>query len=303
MPGRPSVTCIRQLVSATAVWCIPYERAGHAPLLPPRRPPDVFNGAVTRTVDLNADLGERDTVTAVDRGVIDAVTSVSIACGFHAGSLSVMRATARICRDQGVAVGAHVSYRDRAGFGRRPLAVDPDQLVADIVEQCDALAGAADAVGARVVYVKPHGALYNAMATDHDVARAVVEAVAATSHRTLVAQGHTLADPFARAAGIRTVHEGFPDRGYLPDGRLAPRDSSGGLIEEPQDAGARARVLVLDGGITAIDGTWTPVVVDTLCVHGDTPDADRRARAVRAALESAGVTVHAFSVDAPPRAT
>jgi UPF0271 protein len=257
----------------------------------------VFNGGVTRTVDLNADLGERESVTDVDRGVIDAVTSVSIACGFHAGSPSVMSGVARICGDQGVTIGAHVSYRDRAGFGRRVVHVEPEQLVADIVEQCDALAAAARGVGPGVAYVKPHGALYNAMATDDEVAAAVVEAVARQSHRTLVAQAHTTVVRLAAAAGIRTVYEGFPDRGYLSDGRLAPRDAAKAIVDDPEEAGARACSLVLDGGIAAGDGGWTPVTVDTLCVHGDTPDADRRARSVRAALESAGVVLRTFAPD------
>ncbi len=259
----------------------------------------MFNGRVTRTVDLNADLGERESVTGTDRGVIDAVTSVSIACGFHAGSPSVMSDVARICGEQGVTIGAHVSYRDRAGFGRRVVNVEPEQLVADIVEQCDALAAAAGGVGVGVAYVKPHGALYNAMATDDDVAAAVVEAVAGQSHRTLVAQAHTTVVRLASAAGIRTVYEGFPDRGYLSDGRLAPRDVAKAIVDDPEEAGARACSLVLDGGIVAVDGSWTPVTVDTLCVHGDTPDADRRARSVRAALESAGVVLQAFIAPIP----
>jgi UPF0271 protein len=254
---------------------------------------------VTRTVDLNADLGERESVTDVDRGVIDAVTSVSIACGFHAGSPSVMSDVALICGNQGVTIGAHVSYRDRAGFGRRAVSVEPEQLVADIVEQCAVLAAAAGEVGAGVAYVKPHGALYNAMATDDDVAAAVVKAVACQWHRTLVAQAHTRVVRLAAAAGIRTVYEGFPDRGYLSDGRLAPRDVAMAIVDDPEEAGARACSLVLDGGIVAVDGGWTPVTVDTLCVHGDSPDADRRARSVRAALESAGVVIRAFTTGTP----
>jgi UPF0271 protein len=254
---------------------------------------------VARTVDLNADLGERDTVTDVDRGVISAVTSVSIACGFHAGSPSVMRDTAQACREAGVVVGAHVSYRDRAGFGRRSVDVEPTRLVADIAEQCAALSQAAHCVGAEVTYVKPHGALYLAMGTDQKVAAAVVEAVAALPHRTLVVQGHTAVVPLADAAGVRAVFEGFPDRGYRPDGRLVERDGPGALVDDHDDAARRACSLALDGGVPATDGRWTHVEVDTLCIHGDTPDADRRARAVRAALESAGVHVRPFAADAP----
>jgi UPF0271 protein len=214
-----------------------------------------------------------------------------------------MRDTARACREAGVAVGAHVSYRDRAGFGRRPVDVEAARLVADIAEQCAALSEAVRTVGATVAYVKPHGALYHAMGADHEVAAAVVEAVAAQPHRTLIAQSHTAVVPLADAAGVRTVFEGFPDRGYRPDGRLAPRDQTGALVEDPDDAARRACSLALDGGVPATDGSWTHVDVDTLCVHGDTPDADRRARAVRGALESAGVVVRAFAADAPRAAS
>ena len=217
-------------IGAVAVSHCPLCHRWRCPIDPAGRPFDVFNGEVARTVDLNADLGERESVTEVDRGVIDAVTSVSIACGFHAGSPTVIRDVARICRDHGVAIGAHMSYRDRAGFGRRAMHVEADQLLADILEQCDALAMAASGVGADVAYVKPHGALYNAMATDDEAAAAVVEAVAAQSHTVLVAQAHTTVVRLADAAGVRTIYEGFPDRGYLSDGRLAlgtlPRRSS-----------------------------------------------------------------------------
>jgi 5-oxoprolinase (ATP-hydrolysing) subunit A len=254
---------------------------------------------VVPTVDLNADLGERDAMSDVDRGVIDAVTSVSIACGFHAGSPTVMRDVARACLSRGVVIGAHVSYRDRAGFGRRAVAVEPGQLVADIEEQCETLSAAAAAVGGRVSYVKPHGALYNAMAIEVEVAAAVVEATSAQPYRILVAQADTVVTRLAATAGVRTVHEGFPDRGYLPDGRLAPRDAAGAFVHDPEEAGVRARSLLLDGGIVAVDGTWTAVDVDTLCVHGDTLHADRRARAMRDALESAGVVVRNFIDDAP----
>ena len=265
-----------------------------------RGAPDVFNGAVVRTVDLNADLGERDVFTDIDRAVTEVVTSVSIACGFHAGSPQVMHDVAEACLARGVTIGAHVSYRDRAHFGRRAVAVEPERLVADVEEQCATLADAVGPVGATVGYVKPHGALYNAMATDREVAAALARAVAGQPHRTLVAQAHTPVVAMATSVGVRVVREGFPDRGYLPDGRLAPRDVPGAVVADPDEAARRARALALDGGLLSVDGQWTAVDLDTLCVHGDTPDADRRARAVRAALEAAGVEVRAFVSD-PPR--
>ena len=252
-----------------------------------------------RTVDLNADLGEREPFTSLDREVVAAVTSVSIACGFHAGSPRVMRDTAEACRDHLVAVGAHVSYRDREGFGRRALRVDPDVLAADLAEQCQALDQAAGEVGVEVGYVKPHGALYHAMSEDRDVAAVVIAVVAARAHHTLVAPARAIAATLAADAGVRVVREGFPDRGYLSDGRLAPRDTEGALVDEPLDAARRARALVLDGWLTAVDGSRVAVDVDTLCIHGDTPDAPERARAVRAELEDAGVRLRAF-VARPP---
>lgn len=253
-------------------------------------------------VDLNADLGEREAFGDVDRGVIAVVTSVSIACGFHAGSRRVMRETASACAARGVAVGAHVAYRDRAGFGRRPVAVEPDRLAADVEEQCEALVAAADEVGAAVAYVKPHGALYHAMGADEEVAAAVVSAVAAQPHRTLVAQPGTRVVALAEAAGVRVVVEAFPDRGYLADGRLAPRHRPGALVADPDEAARRALTLVRDGGVPAVDGTWVAVAAETLCVHGDHPDADRRARAVRDALDGAGIPVRAFAASRSGRA-
>ncbi len=257
---------------------------------------------VGSVVDLNADLGERDHFTDLDRSVVAAVTSVSIACGFHAGSPTVMRDTADACRAGDVAIGAHVSYRDRKGFGRRPLAVDPATLAADVEEQCAALDLAAGLVGAAVSFLKPHGALYHAMSHDPEVAAVIVAAVAARPHRTLVATPTEQLLEAAATAGVRVVREGFPDRGYLADGRLAARHQPGAVVVDPDDAARRARSLVLRGGVTSVDGHWVPVPVDTLCIHGDAPEAGRRARAVRAALDDAGVAVRTFVTEHPTAA-
>ena len=246
-------------------------------------------------VDLNADLGEGDAVTPGDLAVMDTVTSVSLACGFHAGSREVMGEAAAACVIRGIAIGAHVSYRDRAGFGRRPVAVATDRLVADITEQCCTLEEETARVDGTVAYVKPHGALYHRMGVDAEVAAAVVDAVLACSIGVLVAQSGTAVVDRARRAGLRVVFEGFPDRGYQADGRLSPRESPGGLVSDPEEVGRRAVSLVNRSGITAVDGSWTPVEVGTVCIHGDSPDAAQNARAVRSALERAGVTVVSFS--------
>jgi len=244
-------------------------------------------------IDLNADLAEGDILGAVDLALLELVTSASLACGFHAGNRTVMREAAAACVRHGVVIGAHVSYRDREGFGRRSLGVAPDRLAGDLVAQWEALAEEAAAVGATVAYVKAHGALYNTMAVDDDVAGVIVAALA--PHCTvLVAPPGSAVETPARAAGMRVVTEGFVDRHYGTDGRLVPRDRPDALVDDDGTAGARARSLTVSGGVTAVDGTWLPLEVETLCLHGDHPGALRRARAVRHALGSAGVTVGPF---------
>jgi UPF0271 protein len=246
------------------------------------------------TIDINADLGEGDTVTPSDLAVLDAVSSASLACGFHAGSPTVMRASASACVARGVVIGAHVSFRDREGFGRRAVVFQPAQLVADIAEQLLTLRDALAAIGATVEFVKPHGSLYNQMGTDAEVAACVVEAMVDRGPGVLVAQSGTVVVELARRAGLRVVSEAFPDRGYRADGRLASRDEAGALVEDEALVAERALTLVRRGGITALDGAWTPVEVDTLCIHGDAPGAARAARAVRDGLEGDGVAVASF---------
>jgi 5-oxoprolinase (ATP-hydrolysing) subunit A len=246
------------------------------------------------TVDLNADLAEGEHLTPRDLTILDVVTSASLACGFHAGNRTVMRAAAAACLSRGVAIGAHVSYRDRTGFGRRSVHPPAGVLVADIIEQCEVLSGQVDAAGGEVAYVKPHGALYNQMGVDAAVAAAVVEAIALQGIGVLVAQAGTVVADRAREAGLRVVAEGFPDRGYGSDGRLKDRAEPGALIADPAVVARRAVSLVSRGGVDAVDGVWTPIEAETLCIHGDTPDAGDMARGVRAALTAEGITVRPF---------
>ena len=201
-------------------------------------------------------------------------------------------------RRRGVALGAHVSYRDREGFGRRAVTVDPEQLVEDILEQWSVLHHEVAAVGGTVTYVKPHGALYNRMATDPAVAQSVVDAVSRLGSPALVAQAGTAIVPLASRAGIRVVVEGFPDRGYLADGSLAARDRPGALVEDPASAAQRAVSLVKQGGIVAVDGTWVRIEVETLCVHGDAPGAGDTARRIRSALEEEAIELRPFAPEA-----
>jgi UPF0271 protein len=255
-------------------------------------------GTVT-VVDLNADIAEGAELTDDDLGILDSVTSASLACGFHAGSRTVMRAAAAACMDRGIVIGAHVSFRDRDGFGRRPLRVGRRQLIDDIIEQCAVLIDEVTAAGGAVDFVKPHGALYNMMGSEPGVAAAVVAALVRHGAGVLIAQsGSAVVEP-ARASGLRVVFEGFPDRGYLADGRLSGRGEPGALIEDPAAAGRRAVSLVRRHGVEAVDGTWASVEVETLCIHGDSPGAVAMARTVRSSLEAEGITVDPF-IDAAP---
>ncbi len=270
------------------------------------RPGRVFNTGSMLTVDLNADLAEGETLTDSDRAVLDVVTSASLACGFHAGNRSVMRAVAALCVDRGVTIGAHVSFRDREGFGRRPVRVDPSVVVADIAEQVAILAEVVDSQRGTLSYVKPHGALYHQMGSDPATAAAVVEGTMRSGIGALVAQAVSAVAGPAADGRLPLVAEGFPDRGYLPDGRLVPRHRRGALVDDPGRVGRRAVSLVTRGGVESVDGSWTRVEVQTVCVHGDAPDAAGTARAVRAALEAGGVVVRPFIADPsslPPAGT
>jgi 5-oxoprolinase (ATP-hydrolysing) subunit A len=246
------------------------------------------------TVDLNADLGERATLTDEDLAIISQVSSVSIACGFHAGSPRVMRDTAAACAERGVVVGAHVSYRDREGFGRRRVDVHPDVLMAEVVEQYRALSEAVAPIGVAIEYVKPHGALYNEITVDAGHAEAVVRALIELGARVLVAQELGDLVDLAAKAGIRLAAEGFPDRGYTADGRLAPRSHPAGIVADPDAAARRAVSMATEGRIEAVDGTTVELTVETLCVHGDAERAALRAAGVHRALLAAGVTVAPF---------
>ena len=250
------------------------------------------------TIDLNADLGEGFGIWRLgdDDALLDVVTSANVACGFHAGDPSTMR---RVCAGAvagGVAIGAQVSYRDLAGFGRRFIDVAPGELADDVLYQLAALDGVARASGTRVRYVKPHGALYNAVVHHEAQARAVVDAVVAYDRGlpVLGLPGSALLRA-AGAAGLTTVAEGFADRGYTPEGTLVPRREAGALVEDPVLVAERAVRMAAEGVVVAVDGTAVDVAVASVCVHGDTPGAVTLARGVRAALEAAGLQVEAFA--------
>jgi UPF0271 protein len=250
------------------------------------------------TVDLNADLGEGFGVWRLgdDDALLGVVTSANVACGFHAGDPSTMRRVCTRAVDAGVAIGAQVSYRDLAGFGRRFLDVEPAELADDVLYQLAALDGVARAGGGRVRYVKPHGALYNAVVTHEAQAAAVVAAVRDydPSLPVLGLPGSAFL-AVAAAAGLRTVPEGFADRGYTPDGTLVPRREPGALVDDPAAVAARAVRMAVEGVVEAVDGTVVQVAVESVCVHGDTAGAVALARAVRTALTDAGLGLRPFA--------
>ncbi len=246
-------------------------------------------------VDLNADLGESYGQWRLgdDEAMLRVVTSANIACGFHAGDPLTLRRTATAALAAGVTIGAHVSYADLAGFGRRFLDVAPDELAADVLYQIGALDGIC---GGRVAYVKPHGALYNTVVQHEAQARAVVAAIAAY-HRPLAVLGlpGSLLLEYAAQAGLAVVREAFADRAYTAAGTLVHRSEPGAVLHDPADVADRVVRLVTEGVVTAHTGESVAVAAESICIHGDTPGAVAMASAVRAALLAAGVSLAPFA--------
>ncbi|MEZ0448173.1 LamB/YcsF family protein [Cellulomonas sp. ICMP 17802] len=247
-------------------------------------------------IDLNCDLGEEldawePGVDGVDARLLDVVTSANVACGFHAGDERIMAAVCRAAAERGVAVGAHVSYLDREHFGRRFLDVPEEVLRVQVAEQVATLREIAVGVGTRVAYVKPHGALYNAVVHHEVHARAVVEAVGDLPVVGL--PGSAVLDAAARR-GLRAVTEAFADRGYRADGTLVPRSEPGALVTDAGEVAARVVRMARDGMVRAVDGTDVRVVAESVCVHSDTPGAAVLAAAVRSALEDGGIRIGSF---------
>lgn len=247
------------------------------------------------SVDLNADLGETidGAPTADDEAMFAVISSASIAAGGHAGDAASMRLAVERAERHGVAIGAHPSYPDRAGFGRTAMNLAPAELTAVVAAQLEALRAA----GAEIRYVKPHGALYHAVGADPDAARALVRAVVDLSDALgravpVLALGAAAAEASV-AAGLPFVREAFLDRGYTSGGELVPRGMPGALLHDPSVVAGRAVRLARDGVVEAIDGTPVPADAASLCLHGDTPEAVAMARAVRVALDVAGVAVRA----------
>ncbi|MGO9509286.1 MAG: LamB/YcsF family protein [Mycobacterium sp.] len=248
-------------------------------------------------IDINADLGEGFGVWRLgdDDAMLGIVTSANVACGFHAGDPAGLVRVCRSAAEARVRIGAQVSYRDLAGFGRRFIDVAAEDLLADVVYQIGALQAIAHACGSAVCYVKPHGALYNTIVTNREQAAAVASAVRLVDATlpVLGITGSAFFDEAARA-GLRTVAEAFADRGYRPDGQLVSRREAGAVLHDPDEIAQRVARMVNSGYVTAVDGTQVAITVESVCVHGDSPGAVQIAAAVRDQLKAAGVEIQAF---------
>jgi 5-oxoprolinase (ATP-hydrolysing) subunit A len=243
-------------------------------------------------VDLNADVGEG---IGQDPELIPLLTSVNVACGVHAGDEATMRDAVVLARSHGVAVGAHPSFPDREGFGRREMQLPADAVEASVGGQIRALAAICAFGGVRMRHVKPHGALYNMAARDQVLADAIARATAAADPSLfLVGLAGSRLIEAGRRAGLRVANEAFADRGYRADGTLVPRSEPGSVIHDAGVVAARALSMVRDGAVLAMDGTHIPLQVDTICVHGDTPGAAALAARIRDALSDAGIELRSL---------
>jgi UPF0271 protein len=249
-------------------------------------------------MDLNSDLGEGfgSWTLGDDDALLEIVTSANVACGFHAGDATTMRRVTERCVERGVAIGAQVGYRDLPGFGRRFIDVDPHELTQDVIYQLGALDAFARVAGSRVRYLKPHGALYNAIVTHEEQAAAVVAAVVDhdSSLPVLGLPGSAWLR-LAGEAGLTTVAESFADRAYTPEGALVSRRLPGAVLHDVEEIAARCVAMATGQPVLDVDGGELSLQPGSICVHGDTPGAVQIARRVREALTGAGLTLAPFS--------
>jgi 5-oxoprolinase (ATP-hydrolysing) subunit A len=250
---------------------------------------------VKADLDFNCDLGEG---CGDDAAIIPLLSSANIACGFHAGDAASMHDTVALCLRHGVAIGAHPSLPDREGFGRRELPVTPDQAYEFTVQQLEALTAIASAQGARVHHLKPHGFLYNLAARDFAIADAIAAATRDFDGALwLVGLSGSALTAAGEAAGLRVAHEAFAERRYEADGRLTPRSQPDAVIESLEESLEQVRQLLREGLVVARTGERVPLRMDTLCLHGDRPDAAAFARALRETLQAEGVRIRSLDGD------
>ncbi|MBA4496129.1 LamB/YcsF family protein [Paenactinomyces guangxiensis] len=246
------------------------------------------------SVDLNSDLGESFGVYRLgnDEQILDIVTSANIACGFHAGDPSTMKKTVRMALDKGTAIGAHPGLPDRCGFGRREMAITPQEAFDMVIYQIGALAAFVKAEGGRMQHVKPHGALYNMAAVGRALSEAIAEAVYRIDPELILfgLAGSELIKA-GEKLGLRTASEVFADRTYQQDGTLTPRSREDAFIHDPEQAAAQVIRMVKEGKVRSRQGTDVPLTAQTICIHGDGPRALQLSRRIRQLLISAGISI------------
>jgi UPF0271 protein len=251
-----------------------------------------------KIIDLNCDMGEMPEAIAdgTQSALMPSITSANVACGAHAGDEEMMRATIEQALQYGVAIGAHPGYADRENFGRVELKVAPGEVAESVFEQVQSLAEVAARCGARVVHVKPHGALYNQAVRDRELAGAIAQGVARWSRDVVLVglAGSSMLEVF-RDAGFAVAAEAFADRRYEPDGTLRSRKFEDALIRDPTAAGRQALGMVERGTVFASDGSEVAVAAQTICIHGDTPGAPQIAAQVARALRQAGVVLQGLA--------
>jgi UPF0271 protein len=261
---------------------------------------------VALSIDLNSDVGESFGAYRLgdDADVMRSITSANVACGFHAGDPAVMRATVRLARDAGVAVGAHPGFPDLVGFGRRNLEASPREVEDLVLYQIGALFAIAKSEGVALAHVKPHGALYNMAARDRKMADAIARAIRRFDPTLILfALPGTQLLEAGRAAGLPVAAEGFADRAYAADGSLASRTLPGAVIHDADEVVTRSLRMVRDGEVIATDGSVLRFKVDTLCVHGDTTGAASLTRLLRNGLERSGVAIRSVAPATNPEKT
>ncbi len=241
------------------------------------------------TIDLNADLGEG---FATDAELMSFISSANIACGYHAGNLETMTRTVNLCIEHGVAIGAHPSFNDQPNFGRTEMQLPPEQVVELILNQIKSLQNVCNEAGSTLHHIKPHGALYNMCARDSSLARVVAETIFAFNPNLKLlglSGSHAIAEGVM--AGLTTVAEVFADRTYQPDGSLTPRNQPNALITDPQTALEQALMLAMENRVRAINGVYIPMHAESICLHGDGPDAVSFARIIYQTFIERGITI------------
>ena len=253
---------------------------------------------MTRVIDLNCDMGESfgPWTHGADEAILPFITSANIACGFHAGDPHIMRKSVALAAVHGVAIGAHPSLPDLVGFGRRAMAVTPDEVKDYLCYQIGALREFCRVVGLDLQHVKPHGALYHMADQDEAIALAIGDTIQSTDRQMiLITMAGSRYEAHCRKLGCRVAAEGFADRAYNSNGSLASRTRPGALITRPEQAAAQAVKIAVEGRVVSLDGVEVALAAQTICCHSDTPGAPEIVAAVREALEKAGVRVRPLS--------